>query len=127
MELDPVRARCFLEVVERGPVAAAATALGYTPSAVSQQLAKLERSLGTSLFDRVSGRLRPTAAADALLPHVYAVLDAMEAGSEAVRTATAQPEAPVSVAAFPSALVKLVAPVSGRIALGLVTEAEDDV
>ena len=129
MDLDPVRARCFLEVVERGTVAAAANSLGYTPSAVSQQVAKLERSLGTFLFDRVSGRLRPTPAATALVPHVYQMLDALEACGSAVRTATDSRGPAVTVAAFPSALVKLVAPVCGRLpdALGLVTEAEDDI
>ena len=128
MDLDPVRARCFLEVVERGTVAAAAGALGCTPSAVSQQVGKLERSLGVYLFDRVNGRLRPTAAARALVPHVHEVLDALEAGSRAVREASSGPQEAVAVAAFPSALVNLVAPAAARMPsmLGLVTEAEDD-
>src|SRR5881275_2226028 len=87
MELNDVRARCFLEVVERGTVAAAAQSLGYTAPAVSQQIGKLERSLGVPLFDRMSGRLRPTPAATALVPHVYAALDAMESGRRSARSA----------------------------------------
>ena len=123
-----MRARCFLEVVERGTVAAAARALGYTAPAVSQQVAKLERSLGVPLFDRVSGRLRPTPAGAALVPHVYAVLDALESGRESARTAARTGRQAVAVAAFPSALVNLVAPVAGRSAglVGRVVEAEDD-
>jgi DNA-binding transcriptional LysR family regulator len=128
MELNPVRARCFLEVVERGTVAAAAQSLGYTAPAVSQQIGKLERSLGVPLFDRVSGRLRPTPAGTALVPHVYAVLDAMEAGRQSARTAASAERDDVGIAAFPSALVNLVAPLTGTrtVPLGRVMEAEDD-
>lgn len=128
MDLNPVRARCFLEVVERGTVAAAARALGYTAPAVSQQVAKLERSLGVPLFDRVSGRLRPTPAGAALVPHVYAVLDALESGADSARTAARTSRQAVRVAAFPSALVHLVAPVAGAgaVPVGRVVEAEDD-
>ncbi|HET9656436.1 MAG TPA: LysR family transcriptional regulator [Kineosporiaceae bacterium] len=128
MDLDPVRARCFLEVVERGTVAAAAGALGYTPSAVSQQVAKLERSLGLFLFDRVSGRLRPTAAGLALVPHVHRALDALESGRRSALEAAATGRPAVSLAAFPSALVNVVAPALAGLPqpAGLVTEAEDD-
>lgn len=128
MDLDPVRARCFVEVVGRGTVAAAASALGYTPSAVSQQVGKLERSLGVYLFDRVNGRLRPTPAARALVPHVLAMLDALESGDRAVREVAGGAQPAVAIAAFPSALVNVVAPVCARLAagVGMVTEAEDD-
>ena len=124
-----MRARCFLEVVERGTVAAAAQALGYTGPAVSQQIGKLERSLGVPLFDRMSGRLRPTPAATALVPHVYAVLDALEAGRRSARVAASAPGRTVAVAAFPSAVVNLVAPLTGGACppLHRVLEAEDDV
>jgi DNA-binding transcriptional LysR family regulator len=129
VELNSVRARCFLEVVERGTVAAAAQALGYTAPAVSQQIGKLERSLGVPLFDRMSGRLRPTPAATALVPHVYAVLDSLEAGRRSARGAASAPGQTVAVAAFPSAVVNLVAPLTGGTCppLHRVLEAEDDV
>ena len=50
--LDVHRLRLLLEFAERGTIAAAAAALGYTPSAVSQQLAALEREAGAALLDR---------------------------------------------------------------------------
>jgi DNA-binding transcriptional LysR family regulator len=50
--LDPRRLRVLREVAERGTLAAAAAALDYTPSAVSQQLAALEREIGTTLVER---------------------------------------------------------------------------
>jgi DNA-binding transcriptional ArsR family regulator len=61
--IDLVRLRSFAHVCEAGTVAAAAAGLGYSPPAVSQHVARLERDLGVALFDRVGGRLRPTVTA----------------------------------------------------------------
>ena len=52
--LEVHRLRLLLEFAERGTIAAAAAALGYTPSAVSQQLAALERETGAALLDRTA-------------------------------------------------------------------------
>ena len=46
--------RLLKEFAERGSIAATAAALGYTPSAVSQQLAALEREAGAALLDRTA-------------------------------------------------------------------------
>jgi len=59
--LDVRRLRVLREVARRGSLAAAADVLSYTPSAVSQQIAVLEREAGTRLLERrargvVSGR-----------------------------------------------------------------------
>ena len=58
--LDLHRLRLLREFAERGTIAATAAALGYTPSAVSQQLAALEREAGAALLDRegIDGELR---------------------------------------------------------------------
>ena len=53
--------RVFREVVDRGTLTAAATALGYTQSAVSRQVAGLERAVGTPLLDRHRTGVRPSA------------------------------------------------------------------
>ena len=68
MDFDTARLRAFLQVAERGTVAAAAAKMGYTAPAVSQQIGKLEQQLGVNLFDRVGGRLRLSAAGEKLLP-----------------------------------------------------------
>ncbi len=47
---------------ERGTLTSAATALGYTQSAVSRQVASLERAAGTPLLERRHDGVRPTAA-----------------------------------------------------------------
>ena len=52
----------------------AATAVGVTPSALSQGLAELERRLGVALFDRDGRRRVPTEAAATVLDHAHAVL-----------------------------------------------------
>ncbi|WP_186526115.1 LysR family transcriptional regulator [Leekyejoonella antrihumi] len=53
--LDTNRLRVFRAVVASGSVGAAATHLGYTPSAISQQIAALQRETGLTLFEK-SGR-----------------------------------------------------------------------
>src|ERR687894_449450 len=50
---DPQRLRAFALVCDLGSISAAASVLGYTQSAVSQQLAALERAVGTPLVERV--------------------------------------------------------------------------
>ena len=66
----------LVAVVETGTFSAAAEQLGYTQSAVSQQVATLERIVGTPLFERPGGRrpVRLTAAGEMLLTHARAVL-----------------------------------------------------
>src|SRR5919197_2074587 len=54
--LDVRRMRVLREVAARGTIAAAARALSFTPSAVSQQLAALEREAAVPLLDRHGGR-----------------------------------------------------------------------
>jgi DNA-binding transcriptional LysR family regulator len=81
--------------------------LGYTPSAVSQQLAALEREVGTALVDRSQRPLRPTHAGASLRPHVERVVAALggaEAAVEDLRGGTPR----VRLAAFPSALSSFV-------------------
>ncbi|MER7077972.1 LysR family transcriptional regulator [Saccharopolyspora kobensis] len=60
--LDVRRMQVLRAVVTSGSVSAAATNLGYTPSAISQQLATLEREAGTPLLEKVGRGLKPTPA-----------------------------------------------------------------
>ena len=59
--LDIKRLQILLKVVETGSVTAAADELFYTPSAVSQQLRKLEEEVGQPLLQRRSRGMVPTA------------------------------------------------------------------
>ena len=60
--IDVRRMQVLRAVVVSGSVTAAATNLGYTPSAVSQQVAALERQVGVALLERVGRGVRPTEA-----------------------------------------------------------------
>ena len=88
---DVQRLRAFALVLDLGSISAAAGVLGYTQSAVSQQLAALEREAGAALVDRSQRPLRATRAGAILRPHVERVLAALggaEAAIEDVRGAT---------------------------------------
>ncbi|MFJ9019163.1 LysR family transcriptional regulator [Streptomyces sp. NPDC102259] len=60
--LDMRRMQVLRAVVGNGSVTGAAAVLGYTPSAVSQQIAALEKEAGAALLERVGRGVRPTAA-----------------------------------------------------------------
>jgi DNA-binding transcriptional LysR family regulator len=104
---DVQRLRAFALVMDLGSISAAASVQGYTQSAVSQQLAALEREVGTPLVDRSQRPLRSTRAGALLRPHVERVLAALggaEAAVEDLRGGTAR----IRLAAFPSALSSFV-------------------
>ena len=126
MGVDLVQLRSFLEVHQRGTVAAAAAALGYTPPAVTQQLAKLERGLGVSLFDRVGGRLALTDAGRALAPVAQEMLALAAHAADIVHSAP--PRRRVVISGIASALSAIVVPSLTRLrALAdvVLIEAED--
>ncbi len=61
--LNPVHLRTLVEVVKTGSFAEAARRLGYTSSAVSQQISAFERAVGVELFEREAHSIRPASAA----------------------------------------------------------------
>jgi molybdate transport repressor ModE-like protein len=72
--LDVRRMRVLREVAVQGSFSAAAEALSFTQSAVSQQIAALERETGTVLVQRNARGVRLTEAGEALVRHADAVL-----------------------------------------------------
>ncbi|TYL50526.1 LysR family transcriptional regulator [Agromyces mariniharenae] len=73
--VDPQRLRVFRSVVQTGSINRAAERLGYTPSAVSQHVAALQRETGLVLVERHGRGIRPTAAGVAVAEHATRVLD----------------------------------------------------
>jgi DNA-binding transcriptional LysR family regulator len=73
--LELRRLRLLSELHARGTIAAVADALQFTPSAVSQQLAMLEREAGVPLIERAGRRVRLTDAALVLVEHAEALLE----------------------------------------------------
>jgi molybdate transport repressor ModE-like protein len=87
--LDPRRLRALREVEARGSIAAAAQALGYTPSAVSQSIAAMERYLSLQLLERTSRGVTLTPAGARLVEHadvILAHLDSAEREARALRS-----------------------------------------
>src|ERR687888_1230571 len=72
--LDVRRMRVLREVAVRGSFSAAAEALSFTQSAISQQIAALERETGASLVQRNARGVRLTEAGEALVRHAEAIL-----------------------------------------------------
>lgn len=77
--IDLVRMRVFREVAARRSFSAAAAALNYTQSSVSQQVTNLERELGATLIDRGSRPVSVTATGELVLRHAEELLGRAEA------------------------------------------------
>ena len=82
--LDLRRLRLLRELARRGTIAAVAEALSYSPSAVSQQLATLEKEAGVRLLEPAGRRVRLTAQADLLVTHTEILLEEMERAEAAL-------------------------------------------
>jgi DNA-binding transcriptional LysR family regulator len=103
--LDLHRLRLLTEFASRGSIAAAAAALGYTPSAVSQQLAALEREADAALLDRTARSAELTDSGRRLVEHAEQILAMVEAAEADLSAHTQTPSGRVVVAAFPTAAV----------------------
>ena len=76
--LDVRRLKVLREVAAKGSFSAAAESLSFTQSAVSQQIAALERESGTKLVERFPRGIRLTEAGNALVQHADAVIARLE-------------------------------------------------
>lgn len=75
--LNPVQLRTLAAIIRTGSFADAARQLDYTSSAVSQQIASLEREIGAQLFERRPQSVHPTSAAQFLTERSRPVLAAL--------------------------------------------------
>jgi DNA-binding transcriptional LysR family regulator len=106
--LDLRRLEVLRHVAAHGSFSAAAFALRYTPSAVSQQMALLEREAGVALLERHSRGVRLTPAGTALLGHAKAALAHMEAARAELDALAGLRRGRLALAAFGSAWSDLV-------------------
>ena len=107
-ELTVSGLKVLREVAERGSFTAAAAPLGYAPSAISRQVAALERAAGAPLFARAARGVTLTPAGKALLRHANDVLERLEEAQRELAGLPAAPQARLRVGAFPIALAALV-------------------
>lgn len=101
--LDLARLRALHAVSVHGSVAGAASALGYTPSAISQQITKLERETRTTLLERRGRGIALTEEALHLASTAQELLTIMERAQTTLEERRGLPTGLLSVGAFASA------------------------
>ncbi|MDF3316850.1 LysR family transcriptional regulator [Rhodococcus sp. C3V] len=101
--LDVRRLKLLRELALRGTIVAVAEALSFSPSAVSQQLAVLEREAGVPLLERTGRRVRLTPAGENLARHAEAILQRLEQASGELVDARRGLAGPLRIGTFPTA------------------------
>jgi len=101
--LDVRRMRVLKAVSEEGSLAGAAQALSFTPSAVSQQIATLEREAGVALVERGPRSIRLTDAGRALVEHTDGILASLEAAEAEIQAIAGVRGGILRLASFPTA------------------------
>jgi DNA-binding transcriptional LysR family regulator len=106
--------RVLREVAAQGSFSAAAEALSFTQSAVSQQVAALEREAGAKLVERGARGIRLTPAGEALVSHADAILARLDDAEQELAAIAGLRGGRVRVASFQSAGATLVPRVLGE-------------
>ncbi|MGO1769210.1 MAG: LysR family transcriptional regulator [Microbacterium sp.] len=102
------RLRMLLELRRLGTVSAVARSLSFSTSAVSQQLAQLERDVGATLLEPEGRRLRLTPSGEVLLDHAEALLDGWEQARASVSAAEDEVAGSLALGAFESTMLSFV-------------------
>ncbi|MFE4544273.1 LysR family transcriptional regulator [Arthrobacter sp. NPDC056727] len=105
--VNPLHLRTFIVVLRTGSFAEAARSLGYTGSAVSQQISCLERSVKMVLFERDAHGIRPTSSAGFLAERAQSVLAAFASFEEEVKAMSEGNFGQVRLGSFPTASQQL--------------------
>jgi DNA-binding transcriptional LysR family regulator len=103
------RLRMLTEVAGRGSFRAAAMALDYSPSAISQQIALLEREAGVRLVRRGPRGAQLTDAGQLLVRHADVALHELAKARHALDALSGNGTTRLRVAAFPTATATIVA------------------
>lgn len=115
--LNVNRLKMLREVAGRGTIAAAAEALFMTPSAVSQQMAVLEREAGVPLLERSGRGVKLTNAGERLVRNTEMVLAALEHAEADLVDVSKGIVGHVRVSAFPTAARNVLVPALVRLRL----------
>src|SRR5215203_501568 len=106
--LDARRLLTFRAVAHAGSFSRAAESLALSQPAVSQQVAALERAVGTPLLQRGRGGALPTPAGRLLLEHADAVAARLDLADVQLTAVVAGARRTLRLGAFPSALASVV-------------------
>ncbi|MGH2831657.1 MAG: LysR substrate-binding domain-containing protein, partial [Solirubrobacteraceae bacterium] len=101
--LNVDRLRVLSEVAQHGSFSAAAQALSYTQSAVSQQIATLESEAGVALLQRLPRGVRLTGPGQTLLEHTEGILTRLQAAQEELSAIAGLRGGQLLMASFPTA------------------------
>ncbi|WP_192498645.1 LysR family transcriptional regulator [Ornithinimicrobium pratense] len=101
---NPEHLRTLRTVVEEGTLVAAADLMGLTPSAVSQQLARLQQEAGQAVLVRRGRNLAPTDAAAVLVRMAEEVQRLDESARAELERLTKDVSGPLVVGAFATAV-----------------------
>ena len=101
--LNVGRLRVLIEVARQGSFSAAADALTYTQSAVSQQIATLEAETGMTMLERHPRGVRLTQAGEALVQHAEGILARLEAAEAELAEIAGLRAGRLRMASFPTA------------------------
>jgi DNA-binding transcriptional LysR family regulator len=113
--MDVRKLKVLVELSRLGTMSAVAMATGYGTSAVSQQMAALQREAGVPLLEAEGRRVRLTPAGRRLVGHAQGILAAMTA-AELDLAAAAEPSGLVRVAGYTTVLQQHLLPVAGELA-----------
>ncbi|POH56848.1 LysR family transcriptional regulator [Arthrobacter glacialis] len=105
--LDVKRLRLLRELQLRGTLADVAATLQYSPSAVSQQLALLEKEVGVKLLLKVGRRVQLTPQAEILVEHTTELLETLERAEADMSASLTTVTGTVKLAVFQSAALAL--------------------
>lgn len=101
--LNVARLKILDEVAHRGSFSAAAEALDYTQSAISQQIAALEGEAGMTLLQRHPRGVSLTAAGQTLVGHAEGILARLESAEAALGAIAGLRGGRLRMASFPTA------------------------
>jgi DNA-binding transcriptional LysR family regulator len=102
--LNPLWLETLRAVVETGSFAGAARRLGYTPSAISQQMAGLERQANAALFERGRHGIKPTPAAVRLVERAAPLLARLAELNSDLQDSELAPTEPLRLGCFAGGL-----------------------
>jgi LysR family hydrogen peroxide-inducible transcriptional activator len=108
MELHQIR--YFCAVVDSGSFTRAAELEGISQPSLSQQIRKLEQTVGAPLFTRLGRRIKLTAAGEALHQHAQEILRHSRDACQRIRQLAQSISGPLRVGAIPTVLPYLLAP-----------------
>jgi DNA-binding transcriptional LysR family regulator len=117
MILDPNRLRLLRELEHRGTIGAVAEALDYTPSAVSQQLTRLQQEVGVQLLERVGRGVRLTEAAHTLVRHAEVLAQQLDRAQADLEAAAGEVRGLVRISTFQTPGMRLLPPALAALAV----------